>query len=310
MKAPDEGRLPLLRPMLAVDGEPFDSPDYLYEVKWDGYRCLAYLEENTSIKSRNLKDLTLLFPELGNLHRSVEERPALLDGEVIALKDGLPSFDALQDRGRLTDPVKIRLAARINPVVYVAFDLLFLSGRPLMDEPLKVRKEFLAAAVRSGEHLVISEFIVTEGKKFFAACRERSLEGVMAKHLESRYLPGRRSPLWRKFRSLKEMDLFICGYEEGRGERKLGALLLADFFNGRFWYRGKVGTGFDRREEEFLLNMLRPLETVAPPGNFSGVKKHPRLHWVRPDLVCSVAYLGITEKGLLRHPRYLKIRHD
>jgi DNA ligase-1 len=296
--------------MLAVTGNPFDSPHFLYEIKWDGYRCLAYLEESTSLRSRNLQDFTPSFPELQSLHRRVKKKPALLDGEIIAYRDGSISFDALQERGRLTDPVKIKRAAEKNPVLYVVFDLLFLAGEPLLQKPLKLRKELLASAVESGGNLVISEFVLAEGKKFFAAARERLLEGVMAKHVESRYLPGKRSPLWQKFLNLKKTELFICGYEEGRGSRLIGSLLLADYSGGRFFYRGKVGTGFGRKEEEILLKALKPLEVGAPSERFPEVKSHSRLHWVKPELVCTVAYHTLTDKGLLRHPHYIKIRQD
>lgn len=132
----------------------------------------------------------------------------------------------------------------------------------------------------------------------------------MAKHLESRYLPGKRSLLWRKFLNFKEADFYICGFEEGHGGRLIGALLLADYSGGHFFYRGKVGTGFDRKEELLLLRLLKPLQTGAPPEWFPEGKDHPRLHWVKPELVCTVAYHTLTEKGLLRHPRFLKIRQD
>ncbi|MEW6423942.1 MAG: non-homologous end-joining DNA ligase [Bacillota bacterium] len=301
--------MPLIRPMLAVNGEPFDSPDFLYEVKWDGYRCLAYLEDGTVLRSRNLKDLTPAFPELANLHPLVKKRPALLDGEIVAFKNGLPSFAALQARGRINDPLKIRRMAAVNPAIFVAFDVLYLGGASLLAKPLKERKEILAGAVGDGP-LVISDFVFEKGKEFFEACRERSLEGMVAKHLASPYLPGKRSRYWRKIRSTKEMDLIIFGYEKGRGERKLGALLLADYFAGAFIYRGKVGTGFSKHEEEFLMELLKPLETKHPPGDFLFRANTKNIHWVKPVLICTVSYLALTEDGLLRQPRYQKMRPD
>ncbi len=296
--------------MLAVNSEPFDSPDFLYEIKWDGYRCLAYLENNTTVlRSRNLLDITPTFPELAGLHHYVKAGQALLDGEIVIFKEGLPSFAALQARGLATGPAKINRRAQEAPAFFIAFDLLYLKGVPHLREPLEKRKQLLADAAIAGGPLVISEFVLERGRDFFRACAEKGLEGVMAKRLGSPYLPGKRSPHWQKFRHTKEAELIICGYQKGRGGRKLGALILGEKTGQKLIYRGKVGTGFDCREEEQLLKLLTLLEVNNPPLHFPAEKKQ-NVHWVKPALFCSVSYLGLTEDGLLRHPLYRGISLD
>ncbi|MGB9802691.1 non-homologous end-joining DNA ligase, partial [Desulfofundulus sp.] len=260
----EKSSLPLLRPMLAVAAEPFDSPDFLYEVKWDGYRVLAYLDGCTVLRSRNLRDITTTFPELDELHRYVKKLPAIIDGEIVVIQDGLPSFAALQARGRLEDPLKAKNMASRYPAMLMAFDVLYAGGRPFLNEPLCRRKELLAEIVKPGDRVLVSEFVLNQGRAFTAACVARGLEGAMAKHLDSPYLPGRRSSYWRKFRRTREADLVICGYQMGRGQRRLGALVLGGYRGEELVYQGKVGTGFGRDEEEYLLGLLSRLVIPRP----------------------------------------------
>ncbi|MGI9861236.1 non-homologous end-joining DNA ligase [Moorella naiadis] len=309
---PENSQLPVfqIKPMLAIAGQPFDSPDFLYEVKWDGYRGLAYLEERTILQSRNLQDITAVFPELADLHQPVRGRPAVLDGEIIIPRtDGKPSFSLLQARGRLGDPLKIRQAARQTPAIFMAFDILYHQGRNVMAEALQLRKEILQSEVRAAANLIVSQFILNQGISFYEACVNRGLEGVMAKELSSPYLPGKRSPLWRKFRHTLAGEFIIAGYEPGRGERALGALILASYVEGRLIYRGKVGTGFDRGEERELMACLQRLPAAPPPFREAIPElKNPR--WVEPRLVCQVEYLEMTPQGRLRHPGYRGLRRD
>ena len=151
--------LPLIRPMLAVSSPPFDSSEHLFEVKWDGYRGLAYLDNNTTLRSRNLTDLTAKFPELGSMHRSVDRLPAILDGEIVVLQGGKPSFAALQARGRNIS-TKIRPAA----AVFVVFDVLYTKGESVMHMPLIHRKELLHNMVTEDERLILSRYIQKEGR--------------------------------------------------------------------------------------------------------------------------------------------------
>ncbi|MFZ5646337.1 MAG: non-homologous end-joining DNA ligase [Bacillota bacterium] len=302
--------IPLLKPMLAVSSKPFDSHEYIYEVKWDGYRALAYLDSGvTEIRSRNLLDITGAFPDLGGIHRCVKSLPALLDGEVVVFSQGRPSFMAMQSRGRLTDPVRIKRASVVSPAVYLAFDILYVSGSPVMEETLARRKEILEGEVKSGGSLVVTEYVAESGVVFAKATREQGLEGIMAKALNSPYLPGKRSPYWKKIRHTREADLAICGYRAGKGGRILGSLVLCGNAGGKAVYAGKVGTGFSRETEEDLISRLQKIKTADPPvavprGEAAGVI------WVKPDLVCTVEYLENTGEGYLRHPSFKGLRFD
>lgn len=301
--------LPLLRPMLAVASRPFDSPDYLYEVKWDGYRVLAYLDGGTLLRSRNLRDITATFPELRELHKHVRHQPAIIDGEIVVFRDGRPSFAALQSRGRVEDPVRAGSMARRYPAMVMAFDVLYAGGRPLLREPLRRRKEILAEMIIPGELVLESGFVLHRGRDFAAACAARGLEGAMAKRLDSPYLPGRRSPCWRKFRHTREADLVICGFQQGRGRRRLGALVLGAYRGEELVYQGKVGTGFSRQEEEYLLELLSRLVIPVPALDLPPAEAGRTIP-VKPVLVCAVEYLELTAEGLLRHGSYRGLRPD
>lgn len=303
-------KVPLVKPMLAVAADPFDDQNYFFEVKWDGYRCLAYLDEcSTTLVSRNLKDITGAFPELHSLHRHVAELPAVLDGEIIVLQEGKPSFSALQSRAALSEKNKVQRAAGHLPALYMAFDLLYQRGRPLMERPLVERAQELSGVVKQGDAVLLSERVRAEGKLFYRACVERGLEGAMAKRVDSKYLPGTRSPLWKKLRHTREADLVICGYRTGRGSRLLGALLLGAWDGSKHVYQGMVGTGISGREELSLLQKLKALQ-VNSATLVGGPAGLARVHWVLPEMVCRVEYLTLTRDGLLRHPVYKGLRYD
>jgi DNA ligase D-like protein (predicted ligase) len=309
MNPADTGSLPLVKPMLAVPALPFDHPDYFFEIKWDGYRCLAYLDGQTTLVSRNLKNITAAFPDLGGIHLRVNGQPLLLDGEIIALQDGKPSFDALQSRAKLVEGNRVRRAAQALPVIYVAFDILYHRGKSLMQLALHERREYLRVAILTGENLIISEPVQGEGVAYYRACVDKGLEGVVAKRMDSKYLPGTRSLYWKKLRHTREADLVICGYREGRGSRLLGALVLAAWNGTSFVYQGMVGSGLSREEELYLLKQLADLGTVSPPFIEQQPPMHD-VHWVQPRLVCRVEYLTLTREGILRHPVYKGLRSD
>lgn len=301
--------LPLLRPMLAVAGEAFNSDEHIFEVKWDGYRCLAYLGATTALRSRNLKDFTPVFPELAGLHRACREVPAIVDGEIVVFDNEQPSFNKLQARGRLVDRGRVHAAARTSPALFVAFDLLYAGGRSLIEKTLKERKDFLEQIMSPTGGLIVSQYVSGQGLEFAKACAARGLEGMMAKRLDSSYLPGRRSRYWRKIHQHPVADLVICGYQPGRGGRRLGALVLGYYQAGRLVYCGKVGTGFDRAEEDLL---IKRLDTLADPGPVLPLAEieRRRTRWTKPMLVCAVRYLALTGEGLLRHPSYQGLRLD
>lgn len=292
--------LPLLRPMLAVGSKPFDSAAHLYEIKWDGYRGLIYLDGGTVIRSRNLIDLSAKFPELAGLHHRVRRQPAIIDGEIVMPEQGKPSFAGLQARGG---------AGRPKPAVFIAFDVLYAGGVPVLGQPLRERKKLLEQMVLPDDYILLSRYVVGNGVGFYQACVEAGLEGAVAKSLDSVYLPGRRSAQWKKFRHVREADLVICGYQPGRNGLGLGALVLGGNKDGRLVFQGKVGTGFSRREAGALLAGLRQIETPEAPLDIPAPERG-RVRWVRPLLVCAVQYLTATAGGYLRHPVYRGLRWD
>ncbi|MEW6448664.1 MAG: non-homologous end-joining DNA ligase [Bacillota bacterium] len=302
--------LPLLKPMLAVSAQPFSDSDYLFEIKWDGYRCLAYLEAKTVLRSRNLRNLTPAFPELEAIRDRVDGLPAILDGEIVIFTGGRPDFGTLQARGRLFDRQRVQAAARLYPAVFAAFDLLYCRGDPVLKKPLEQRRELLKEIVQPGPEVVVTDYIAGEGEAFFTACRASGLEGVMAKRRDSPYLPGQRSPFWKKIRAWRSADLVICGWEAGGGARGLGALILGGYRDGRLVFAGKVGTGFDINTARDLTALLAKLERQQPLFELPPAYRRTDPRWVKPVLVCMVDFTEITRDGLLRHPVFRGLRPD
>lgn len=306
----DNKTLPLLKPMLAVPSEPFNHPDYLFEVKWDGYRCLAYLEQRkTKLVSRNLKNISATFPDLDDLYLHVKDLPLLLDGEIIVLRNGKPSFNDLQTRAKLENQDRVARMAHTAPAIYIAFDILYRRGTSLLDMPLYARRECLDKVLEPGRNILISEQVAREGVALYRACIERGLEGIVGKRFDGRYLPGTRSPLWKKVRHTREADLVICGYSKGKGSRLLGALVLGAWDGQKYIYQGRVGTGLSLEAQINLLQRLETLKTSKPVFTGMGNAGHA-INWVRPELVCRVEYLALTREGMLRHPVYKGLRRD
>lgn len=291
--------------------EPFDSDEYTYEIKWDGYRALAFLDSQTKLQSRNLKDISFAFPELSNLNRSLKKEGAILDGEIIALRDGKPSFPELQKRGRLRNENQIRHMAKSIPVVYIVFDLLYLNYQPLLNEPLEKRRLLLAENLFQIDELIAAQFIKGQGLAYFRSIAEMGLEGVVAKRKGSIYLPGKRVKTWLKFKRKKSDVFIICGYMHSHTSRRdLRSIILGAYLDQKLTFFGMVGTGFSQLELKVLLKELEMLKTEISP--LAGASNLPRqkVVWTRPIVVCEVEYLELTDDGILRHPSFKRIRPD
>lgn len=288
---------------------PFDSPHHLFEVKWDGVRCVAFLEPTrTRLQSRRLQEITPLYPELAELHRQVRSLPAVLDGEIISVSAGRPDFEAILHRHRLRRPERIAAAARQHPVVYVVFDLLYLAGRSLFNRPLVERKELLAREVRSAGALVVAEFIRKNGRAYARATFAQGLEGIMAKEVHSPYLPGQRSRYWLKVKAGWEVTAAIVGFKaRADAPSDLGALALAFYRHGRFAFCGLVGSGFSQEEGERLRKLLLPLRRPEPTAQGVPSTLVKEVEWVQPCLTCRVRFLEQTSQGYLRHVTYLAL---
>ena len=239
-----------LEPMKAtLATKPFRDEDWLFEVKWDGYRVEAVVRDGkVSLFTRNGHDAEAYFPRLLTPPTWIEAREAIVDGEVVALDaSGRPDFGLLQERlgaGRGGSPV---------PLVFQAFDLLYLDGRSLLDVPLEQRKKLLELVIRPSARVQVAPAIETEGIAFFEAAKAQGLEGIVAKHRRSRYEPGRRASTWLKIKARPEQELVVGGWTPGEGTAKeLGALVVGVYDGERLRFAGKVGSGFDGRTRKDL----------------------------------------------------------
>lgn len=302
--------LPLaIKPMLAQPGQPFDSPDYLFEPKWDGIRCIAFVGESTRLQSRNLRDITSLFPELANLREKVKGFFLVLDGEIVTIHKGKVQFSGVQKRIIARNPGLIKQMSSKLPATYVVFDILYHNGRSLLDQPLIQRKCVLAESLPENQYFVISPYILETGIQLHQACQSQSFEGTMAKLQTSPYLPGQRSRYWIKCRATHQVDCVIVGYTNHAESDSITSLLLAVFASPRFRYIGSVGTGFTEQQRIALFTLLSKLKTqgteIIVPQDLDRTT-----NWVKPVLVCTVEYLEVTPTGNLRHPVFIRMRTD
>jgi bifunctional non-homologous end joining protein LigD len=301
-----------VQPMLArLATPPAEDGDWAFEVKWDGVRAIAHSQPGRiRLWSRNRNDVTAAYPELRALNRALGSHSAILDGEVVAFDThGRPSFELLQTRMHVRGAAVSRLA-KTTPVTYVVFDLLWLDGHSLTSLPFTERRERLAELALDGERWCVPDYHVGEGKAFLAATREQGLEGVIAKRLDSHYVPGRRDAGWLKVKNANRQEAVIGGYTTGKGARAatIGALHLGVHEAGGLRYVGKVGTGFDDAELERLRVLLGDLQRQSSP--FDGPQPPRGAHFVEPQLVCEVQFGSWTWDGILRHSVYKGLRED
>ena len=301
-----------LRPMLpVVVDEPFDSPDYIFEVKWGGVRAIAHVERGAvRLHGRNLRDLSPLYPELSALAECLEGHDAVVDGEILAWgADSLPDFELL--RPRLLRPDDEVTPPRRSPIIYQVFDLLALDGHWLVEQPLFERRNVLHRLLQPNRIVQVADFVRDEGIAFFAAVAGHGLEGIVAKNKYSPYLPGQHTPAWQEVRAIQTGELVIGGYSFGGGRRKdpITSLLLGAFRGSALEFVGQVSVGCTDREARLLLDLLTPLHSPACP--FSKPPTVPRfLYWCLPELVCHVRYAEWAGDGKLRFPVFVAPRPD
>jgi bifunctional non-homologous end joining protein LigD len=293
-----------IRPMLAtLVSAPFDDPDWTFEIKWDGFRVEAVLDRGrVRIWTRGRQDAAGYFGPFLDPADWIAADQAIVDGEVIALDDaGEPDFALLQARIR----GKGR-GGEATPFVYEAFDLMWLDGRSLVDEPLEVRRRLLKDVLRADPRVRLSEDIAENGLAFFEAAKVRSLEGIMAKDRRSPYQPGKRSMAWQKVKIRPEQELVVGGWAKGTGKAvDLGALLVGVYEEGRLRYAGKVGAGFNDATRAELLTALTRLASDEQPFAEPPPKPVARnALWLRPELVIRAEFAGWTGDGLVRQAAY------
>lgn len=303
-----------MRPMLAGRGTTVPSePGWTHEVKWDGMRVLVEVSGGTArLWSRNENDVTVSFPEVADhVPVGLAGHEVLLDGEVVAMADGVPRFSALADRMHVGNAARARALSLTNPVTLIVFDLLRLDGRDLTGQPLSARREALESLGIHAVHWQVPP-VYDDGQMLLRATEQQGLEGIVSKRLSSTYQFGRRSRDWLKFPHRLADSYVVGGWraETGSGSR-LGALLVGTPTPAGLSYRGRVGSGIAGRKAVALLETLEPLLVEESPF----CDEVPRVDaagtfWVRPELVVEIAALGVTPGGRLRQPSFQGVRSD
>jgi len=305
------GKMPsTIVPMLAQLSSDLPSGDgWLYEIKWDGVRSMAFIEEGkVRLTGRKGNDISRSYPELAGLAEWVGGRSVILDGEIAVLDDkGRPSFERIQPRIMAVDAGAIRQHMSSRPAIFFAFDLLYLDGRDLRGTPLLERKQKLATILTQSNIVRLSEHFDGHGAELLNAARQQSLEGVVAKRADSFY-ESSRSRDWQKVKAVRDQELVICGFTKGERDY-FGSLLLGVLDGGVLRYAGNVGTGFDNALMKQIHALLKARITDGSP--FQEVVKLPQpITWVRPELVATIKYLEWTADGRLRAPVFVGLRND
>ena len=288
--------------MLAKETEkPFDDKNWVYEIKWDGYRAIAEIENgNVKLYSRNGITFENSYPLVVQELQKIKA-DSVLDGEIVVLNDeGYPEFQLLQHYESNTH----------RPIHYCVFDILSLKGKNTCELPLTDRKKLLQSIIKKSPVVKYSEHITEKGIAFFNVSTEKNLEGIMAKKADSQYYIGKRTNEWLKIKNNKTQEAIIAGYTDPGGSRKyFGALVLAIKDEGKLKYIGHTGSGFNQQSLKDMWNLLQPLKQSNTP--FKGkVKTNMPVTWVKPTLVCEIKFTEITRDGMLRHPIFLHLRDD
>ena len=288
--------------------KPFSGKDWIFEIKWDGFRAIAYIDDFFTIQSRNAKELKHFFPELEELRRL--SKNVVVDDEIITMKQGKVDFHSLQERGHVISAREIERLRTKSPVTFVIFDILEKDGEALVDLPLIERKAILKESVKESSHVILNDYIEEKGEQFYNAVLQQDLEGMVAKLKDSHYEEGLRTGSWLKVKNIKSCDCAIFGYSKGTGAREstFGALVVGLYDpEGKPIYIAHVGTGFTQQLLDSLMADFKKLKTTPAPFIARDVED---ITWVEPKLVCEVIYQVVTKDCKLRMPRLHTLRSD
>jgi bifunctional non-homologous end joining protein LigD len=308
-----------IHPMLAtLIDKPFDDPDWLYEIKWDGYRALTFLEgKSVRLVSRNQNDLTAAYPELHAIPEYIQARNAILDGEIVALDEqGRPSFSLMQQRTGVGEGGRrIRRTRDDIPVVYYVFDALYVDGYDIAQADLERRKQLLASILKPNNLVRYSDHYVSNGTTLFEAAAQRGLEGIIAKRRRSCYVQKRSSD-WLKIKIVRQQECVVGGYTDPRGSREnFGSIVLGLYDDkGRLIPVGQAGSGFNEQTHADMWKRMQPLTTDRNPF-FGKVESDRRVHYLKPDLVAEIKFSDWTHEGQsgavkMRAPVFQGLRFD
>ncbi|HEY0743296.1 MAG TPA: non-homologous end-joining DNA ligase [Chryseosolibacter sp.] len=290
------------QPMLAtlVD-EPFNNPDWVFEIKWDGYRAVAEVTKtNIQLYSRNGLSFKQLFPSIVEALKAIKT-PVVLDGEIVVLnEDNKPDFQKLQQYGETKKGV----------LVFYVFDCVAVNNKLITDLPLLERKQMLQELLPENGIIKYAEHVAEHGLELFTAAKAMDLEGIIAKRSSSLYRPGKRSADWLKIKNHNMQEAVIAGYTEPRGSRSyFGALILGIFENGKLKYIGHTGTGFTQQILKDVYKKMQSLKRPTSPFK-TKVPVSSDVTWIEPELVCNIKFSEITQSGILRHPVFMGLRID
>jgi ATP-dependent DNA ligase len=291
-----------IKPQLAQTAkEPFDHDGWLFELKLDGVRCIAYLGRDTRLQARSGQDITAQFLELQELHRQVT-KPCILDGEIACA-----TFNQVQHRIHRTKALDIRVATKLYPARFFAFDILRRDGKSLMPLAQIARKEALRTVMTESPAGIVLPWREGEGVALFREIQSRQQEGIMAKLQLAPYIEGKRVDWWLKVKNFQEGAFYVCGLTEGEGERNatFGSLILGALWDDKWAYVGNVGSGFNQRQLVELTAYFSSLEGECPFGQADVGR--PVKFWTKPIASCEVRFLEWGADGKLRFPTFRRI---
>ena len=297
-----------IKPMLiGKEMAPFDDPNYIYELKWDGERCVAYLEPGRPPELRNKRNVRMLskVPELAVISKQVKKR-CILDGELFILKDSRPDFSLIQRRSLMSDRFKIELDSKHNPATFSAFDVLYYDCQETMLLPLMERKALLDKSIMDGPRMAISRYVEGQGTSLFNFAAERGLEGIVAKVKDSIYIQDKRTTDWIKMKVMMEEDYVVCGYI--LKSNHMTSIILGQYRGNTLIYKGHVTMGVSG--QAFDIISRHPTLPSAPFIAYPAGHGNDRAIWLSPDLVCIVKFMHHTKSGGMRQPVFKGLRFD
>ncbi len=298
-----------IEPMLAtLTDDRFSDENWIFERKFDGERCLSYMHDGKlQLLSRNQKSLNPHYPELIDAFKKQQLSSFIVDGEIVAFKGKVTSFEALQNRMFINDP-KEALRSKVK-IYYYLFDILYLEGYKVDEIQQRYRKSVLKRSFKFDDPIRYTPHRNKSGEVYFNEACKKGWEGIIAKNALVSYAHSR-SKNWLKFKCVKQQEFIITGFTEPQGERiGFGALLLGYYDNNTLRYAGKVGTGFDDESLKQLTEKLKAVETSNNPYPSQEIDEN-EIHWTKPDLVAEIGFEEWTKHDKLRQPRYLGLRQD
>jgi bifunctional non-homologous end joining protein LigD len=300
----------MIAPMLSKDTDHLPSgKEFLYEIKLDGQRTVAEVsKKGLLLYTRNFQNVTNKYPELQVLKTCINRKSAIVDGEIVALRDGVPSFELLQQRMNLRDTRAIQRAVEVTPILYYIFDILDLDGKSLLREPLTKRKSVLERSIQTCAEIKILPCFESRDLILKKAA-EFGYEGVVAKKSNSLYHPGQRTDSWQKYKFQHTESFVIGGWIEGGRSQSFGSLLIGQFDGQRLIHCGRAGTGFNDKMIRVLMEKFLKLNSSRSP--FVQVPRTSEIiHWLQPKLVAEVRFKEWTNAGIVRAPVFLGLRED